>query len=193
MWQKEDSKQGMNWENALDHAENLEIAGYTDWRLPNAKELQSIVDYSRSPSTHNSAAIGPIFQTTSIIDESGNDNYPFYWTSTTHENLQNGGSAVYVAFGEALGWIENPSGDFELMDVHGAGAQRSDPKDENPADYPYGHGPQGDVIRIYNYVRCVRGGDAVVIPEFPLQLMQSILITTMLVAIILRKITIFSI
>ena len=43
-----------------------------------------------------------------------------------------------------------------LMDVHGAGAQRSDPKTGNAGDYPQGHGPQGDVVRINNYVRCVR-------------------------------------
>ena len=40
-------------------------------------------------------------------------------------------------------------------DVHGAGAQRSDPKAGDPNDYPTGHGPQGDAIRIYNYVRPV--------------------------------------
>ena len=28
----------------------------------------------------------------------------------------------------------------------------------DPADYPMGHGPQGDAIRIYNFVRLVRGG-----------------------------------
>ncbi len=39
---------------------------------------------------------------------------------------------------------------------NGTGAQRSDPKTGNPADYPQGHGPQGDAVRIYNYVRCVR-------------------------------------
>jgi len=44
------------------------------------------------------------------------------------------------------------------IDVHGAGAQRSDPKSGNPADFPKGHGPQGDAIRILNYVRLVRGG-----------------------------------
>jgi hypothetical protein len=43
------------------------------------------------------------------------------------------------------------------LDVHGAGAQRSDPKSGNPTDYPKGRGPQGDAIRIYNYVRLVRG------------------------------------
>ena len=47
-------------------------------------------------------------------------------------------------------------GEFHLLDVHGAGAQRSDPKAGDPAAFPHGRGPQGDVIRIYNYVRCVR-------------------------------------
>ena len=68
-----------------------------------------------------------------------------------------GGNAVYIAFGEALGWMQPPTGgDYLLFDVHGAGAQRSDPKSGDPADYPFGHGPQGDVIRIFNYVRAVR-------------------------------------
>ena len=43
------------------------------------------------------------------------------------------------------------------VDVPGAGAQRSDPKAGNPAAFPQGRGPQGDAIRIYNYVRLVRG------------------------------------
>jgi hypothetical protein len=45
------------------------------------------------------------------------------------------------------------SGNLQLLDVHGAGAQRSDPKSGDPGEWPYGHGPQGDVIRIYNYAR----------------------------------------
>ena len=49
------------------------------------------------------------------------------------------------------------AGDYHYVDVHGAGAQRSDPKAGNPAMFPHGRGPQGDVIRIYNYVRLVRG------------------------------------
>jgi hypothetical protein len=155
MWSKDDSGQGMDWEDALawvrqKNEENY--LGHNDWRLPNAKELQSIVDYTRSPGTTNSAAIDPVFRVTSIIDERGETNYPFYWTSTTHADAAGGGgAAVYVAFGEALGYMGN-----SWIDVHGAGAQRSDPKSGDPADYPYGRGPQGDAIRIYNYVRCVR-------------------------------------
>jgi len=37
------------------------------------------------------------------------------------------------------------------MDVHGAGAQRSDPKTGYASDFSNGRGPQGDVIRIYNF------------------------------------------
>jgi len=43
-----------------------------------------------------------------------------------------------------------------LTDVHGAGSQRSDPKTGDPNNFPQGRGPQGDVIRINNFVRLVR-------------------------------------
>ena len=149
----------MNWEDALDWAENLTTAGYSDWRLPDAKELQSIVDYTRSPSMTSSPAIDPVFNTSTITDEGGGTNYPFYWTSTTHASTAtNGAHAVYVVFGEALGFMESPpgSGSYTLLDVHGAGAQRSDLKDGDPANYPTGWGPQGDVVRIFNHSRPVR-------------------------------------
>lgn len=42
---------------------------------------------------------------------------------------------------------------LDFYDVHGAGAQRTDPKSGEPS---YGFGPQGDVRRVYNYVRFVR-------------------------------------
>ncbi len=164
MWDKVGSSEGMNWEDALAWVEekNKEnYLGHSDWYLPNAKELHSILDYERSPTYTNSAAISPVFEIPTITDEGGDDNYPFYWTSTTHDDGLSPKKAVYVCFGESLGFMERPpnSGNYFLQDVHGAGAQRSDPKAGNPADYPYGFGPQGDVIRIYNYVRCVRGGD----------------------------------
>ena len=34
----------MNWEGAISYCEGLSQAGYTDWRLPNIKELESISD-----------------------------------------------------------------------------------------------------------------------------------------------------
>jgi len=151
MWQKEDNGEGIDWEDALKYCENLESAGYADWRLPNAKELQFIVDYTRSPDTTNTAAINPLFEVSEIVNEAGDKDYPFFWTSTTHKNSGGGENAVYISFGRALGYFNN-----EWIDVHGAGAQRSDPKSGDPDDYPTYRGPQGDVCRVFNYTRCVR-------------------------------------
>jgi len=137
----------MNWEEALDFCENLAFAGYSDWRLPDAKELHSIVDYSRSPDYTQSAAIDPIFEITQIIDEMNKLDYPAFWSSTTFNNRTN--EAIIICFGEAIGYLHGT-----FLDVHGAGCQRTDSKTGIPS---YGDpAPQGDVMRIYNYVRPVR-------------------------------------
>ena len=200
MWSKADSGKGMNWQDALAWVQkkNAEkYLGFSDWRMPSVKELQSIVDYTRSPDTTHSASIDPLFDCTQITNEGGKTDYPFYWTNTTHGSTIAGGNAMYVAFGCAGGWLSARAlaggppdrrgglpgrpggfgpggpdqggppptgapaadpGDYQFTDVHGAGAQRSDPKTGDPAAFPHGHGPQGDVIRILNFVRLVRGG-----------------------------------
>jgi hypothetical protein len=159
MWQQADSGEGMDWQAALAYCEALDTTGYDDWRLPNAKELQSLVDYGRSPETTGSAALDPLFGATPITNEAGQVDYAAYWSSTTHLNMMNGANAAYVAFGRALGYMNG------WIDIHGAGAQRSDPKTGDSANWPTGHGPQGDAIRVDNFVRCVRGGDVTLDPD----------------------------
>ena len=150
MWQQADDGTARDWEESLEYAEGLELAGNDDWRLPSIKELHSIVDYTRSPATSSSPAIDPLFSCTEVEDAEGNPGqYPYYWSGTTF--LGGGSDATYIAFGKAMGKMNNT-----LMDVHGAGAQRSDPKSGNQSDYPQFKGPQGDVLWVYNYVRCVR-------------------------------------
>ncbi|MBK7866979.1 MAG: DUF1566 domain-containing protein [Ignavibacteriales bacterium] len=161
MWMQNDNGTGVLWKDALNYAENLTYAGYSDWRLPDTKELQSIVDYSRSPSTTSSAAINPMFNCTQITNEGGAADYPWYWSNTTFSSgsQTDGTSAAYFCFGRAMGYFSG----LGWTDIHGAGSQRSDPKPRSFTGYTYnGNGyynansPQGDAVRIYNYVRPVR-------------------------------------
>lgn len=151
-WTKADSGRGLNWQEALAWVAELNASrhlGHDDWRLPNAKELQSIVDYTRAPDAADPSRRGPALDPVFSITRLAGGEYPHFWSSTTHVENQFG---VYVCFGRALGFLRG-----RWMDVHGAGAQRSDPKSGSAAAYPRGLGPQGDEIRVLNFVRPVRG------------------------------------
>jgi arylsulfatase A-like enzyme len=162
MWQQNDSGP-VNWDQAVAQCETASTAQYDDWRLPNAKELQSIVDYQRSPDSHNSAAIDPMFNASAMQNEAGNTDWGSYWTSTSHiDNAGEGSNGVYISFGRSLGYMQGA-----ILDVHGAGAQRSDDKldvSREPGASSatgangvfYYKGPQGDILRTNNQFRCVR-------------------------------------
>jgi hypothetical protein len=142
MWIQNDLNEPVDWENALHYADTLSFAGYDDWRLPDVKELQSIVDYSGV-----FPAIDSLFGCTGITNEAGDADYGYYWTSTSAYFGPQSPEyyyAWYVAFGYAV--------DGEGNDSHGAGAVRFDTKVEGG---PLGEGGE----RYYNYIRCVRDID----------------------------------
>jgi len=148
MWAQADSGSGMDWEHALAFAQTKNAAtylGHNDWRLPNSKELQNIVDYTRSPGATDSTKVGPaidlLFSSTGITNEAGTADYPWYWTSTSAKANATAAydSAWYVAFGRAVG--------SDGKDLHGAGAVRFDAKVQ---------GASGGEDRGLNYVRLVR-------------------------------------
>lgn len=151
MWAQDDDGVTLDWEDALAYAESSELANYSDWRLPNVKELQTIVDYSRSPTATESENVGPaidpLFSCTQLpsdVQEAGyDDDYGYYWTGTSAPFTS--GEPYYYAWYVAFGRAVNDEGE----DFHGAGAVRFDTKDED--------GPAGeDAERYYNYVRLVR-------------------------------------
>jgi hypothetical protein len=95
MWQKATAPGTYTWEAALVYCENLNLANHTDWRLPTAKELASLVDTSRN---------SPAINTTYLPDTRSSD----YWSSTTYA-----GSSYYA-------WYLN-FGDGGLYLNHGKG------------------------------------------------------------------------
>lgn len=73
VWEKIPSTIAQTWEQAITMADNLSLGGFTDWRLPNIKELQSLNDETViAPSVTS-----PYFQNLGVKK---------YWSSTTLPN-----------------------------------------------------------------------------------------------------------
>jgi len=104
MWQQETGEH-MPWEAALGYCENLSLAGYDDWRLPNRNELQSLVDYGKSHlATDTSAFPGIMSQ--------------YYWSSTSYSS-STGLMAWPVSFQCGSGFAEHKSNWWYVRAVHG--------------------------------------------------------------------------
>ena len=78
VWQREDDGITRTWSQAADYCENLNLSGYSDWRLPAKKELMSIVDYG----TYGPAIDSTSFPYTQFDPVS---NSKFYWSSTVYD------------------------------------------------------------------------------------------------------------
>jgi hypothetical protein len=72
MWVKEPSAVPDTWANALTTTNNLTLCGFSDWRLPNCKELRSLIDYSLANTT--------TLNTMGFSNVQAND----YWSSSSH-------------------------------------------------------------------------------------------------------------
>ena len=75
----------VTWQHALDFIAGINNetyplcgAGHTDWRLPSVKELQSLIDFSRSD-----PALGFVVVFFGIVHNVQNS---YYWSSTTSLN-----------------------------------------------------------------------------------------------------------
>lgn len=92
MWASDGSQEGGNWfeatdwYSAVDYCNNLDFSGFTDWRLPNLREICSIVDYGGNIPAINSAYFPSTF--------GGN-----YWSSTSCNWYTDNAFAIYFGAG----------------------------------------------------------------------------------------------
>jgi hypothetical protein len=102
MWARNANDNGaMNWGVAIDYANKLSLGTscgglHTDWRLPNIKELQSLIDFS------NYAPALPTGHPFTYVQGSS------YWLSTTHANNSN--DAWYLSTISGVLGIGNKTG-----------------------------------------------------------------------------------
>ena len=109
MWQKEDDNISRTWESSIMYCEGLSLSNYSDWRLPNPKELKSIVDYT----TYSPAIDLTYFPNTIILFPNG----WFYWSSTTLVNFTS--DAWYVEYASGFVGSEPKSSSGYVRCVRG--------------------------------------------------------------------------
>jgi len=90
MWTKNAnlSNSTMTWDEALDYCNNLTLGGYSDWRLPNINELESLFNADEYNVVQWFNAQGFI-----------NVQYIYYWSSTTYAYLPGMAWLVEIAAG----------------------------------------------------------------------------------------------
>lgn len=90
IWQGTVNEKDMSWYAALLYCENLTYAGYDDWRLPNIKELETILRFDKSDGTPSDFPDIPGWR---------------YWSSSSYTlayghgwglNILYGGSVIFV-------------------------------------------------------------------------------------------------
>ena len=134
MWQKQDDNVQRTWESALSYCESLTLSGYPDWRLPDIKELQTIVDYA----SYNPAVDTLIFPGTNSVS---------YWSSTTDDAYNdsawtlNFSDGTVVSSGKALGTLYTRCVRDNVVDTTGPDTaiitHPSDPSNSSSATFTF--------------------------------------------------------
>jgi hypothetical protein len=107
---------GLSWTNALSVCETLNYGGYTDWRLPNRRELLSLIDDGRyNPALCNTAGTGNWANN----DPFTNVQLTYYWSSTRDAASISTLLVWYVSLTEGYVGHDFPSYTYPVWPVRG--------------------------------------------------------------------------
>lgn len=97
MWAKNALHVPMTWDDGISYCNDFNFAEYNDWRLPNVRELQSLVDYGRcNPALPEGHPFVGVVTT-------------YYWTSTTAAANEDYVWSVGLLDGDVFGIIKTSS------------------------------------------------------------------------------------
>lgn len=99
MWQKGDDSVERSWQEAVTYCDELELAGYKDWMLPKAYQLEGLIDTAFSPT------IDPMFTVKAS----------YYWSATASEKVTD--SAKYVNFFYGNTYPDNKNNPYYVLCV----------------------------------------------------------------------------
>jgi hypothetical protein len=123
IWQQADDGLDKNWQEALFYCETLDFAGKTDWRLPDIRELQSIVD-----DTLYNPAINPVFNCLGGA----------YWSGSSHvyspESSPEEAWHVFIRVGNSISNFKTHSLQFRARCVRGGPSFAGDIDHDEDAD-----------------------------------------------------------
>lgn len=103
------------WQNALKAAEDLTLAGKSDWRLPNIHELRTLVDFKRSE-----PAIDPIFPFPISNDPNSFSLYlSMFWSSTTYALSNDTAWGIAFRAGGSSAYAGHKLNDYFVRAVRG--------------------------------------------------------------------------
>lgn len=107
MWAAYDNGADISWYAAQEYARNYTAGGYTDWRVPTLRELQTVCNTSRVRDT--------IFKN-KLITTTGR----LEWTSESSENKYSNGVACHLDIGDRWAYPKTSSSNMRVLPVRNA-------------------------------------------------------------------------
>ncbi|MEI6563265.1 MAG: DUF1566 domain-containing protein [bacterium] len=107
MWARNANLPGgaTNWSDAVSYCKTLAYGSYSDWRLPNVRELQSLIDFSQY-----SPVLPPDHPFTDVQSD-------YYWSSTTYTHESS--SAWHVLLSDGYTYYSTKGTLFYVWPVRG--------------------------------------------------------------------------